>query len=126
MWTDLVQCSLVALYLTLVCFPVYYFVRRILKKDKKLKLIKMDTPILSPNSFQEDTRDAATKKRVRKAIEEQEQQLTARALKAHSADCPDPLTCTKDPCFIYGPDKIIGKPRKFKKVKEKSLSQSED
>jgi hypothetical protein len=117
---------LVAIYITLVCFPVYYFTRRIFKRDKKLKLIQVDIPVLAPNAFQEDTRDQATKKRVRIAIEEQEQELMARSLKRHSADCPDPLTCTKDPCFIHGPDKIVGNKKIFKIKKDKNLSQSED
>ena len=67
---------------------------------------------------QEDTRDKATRKRVRKAIEQQQEAMNARALVAHDPSCKDPLTCTKNPCFIRETDKIVG--TEVVKVKSKS------
>jgi hypothetical protein len=77
------------------------------KKLNNQSLYRLD--VFSPVA-QEDTRDQATKKRVRSQIEAQQQQMQARALKRHSWDCKDPLTCTKDPCWVWEPDIIIGEP----------------
>jgi hypothetical protein len=46
-------------------------------------------------------------------------------MKAHAADCPDPWTCTKSPCFKWEPDKIIGEP-KIVKVKTKEERQNDE
>jgi len=61
-------------------------------------------------STQEDPRTLESIKQARKSFDEQQQQMQMRALKAHSADCKDPWTCTKSPCFVRMPDKIVGEP----------------
>jgi hypothetical protein len=57
----------------------------------------------------EDPKAQETLKRSIASFKEQEQAMYARALKAHAYDCPDPWTCTKDPCFIRTPDVVIAK-----------------
>ena len=57
-----------------------------------------------------DTRDAATRKRVNQAIDDQWQQIQARALVAHEPGC-DPFTCSKSVCFKYVGDKIVSAPK---------------
>ena len=91
----------------------YYFVVRMIGFfDPKnvapdIKISQSQATPFSP-SVQEDTRDAATKKRVQMSIQDQWQSLNARALKRHCFECPDPWTCTKNPCFIPVGDKIVG------------------
>lgn len=79
---------------------------------------------LSPISI-EDTRRREAEKRIAKAFEDQQQQMETRAMKAHAADCPDPWTCTKCPCFKWEPDKIVGLPvtEKVKTKKERATKQ---
>ena len=60
---------------------------------------------------QEDPRTIETIKRTRASIRNQEVSMNMRALKAHSAECNDTWTCTKDPCFKIEPDKIISEAR---------------
>jgi hypothetical protein len=111
MWTDLVACTFIALVVSLPLYVIYYFVRMIFTHKEGFKFshgIKTKD-IFSPVA-QEDTRDAATRKRVAESIERQWEQLSARALKAHAADCPDPWTCKRNPCFKWEPDKIVSKP----------------
>ena len=69
-----------------------------------------------------DTRDAATRKRVNKAFDEQWAQMQARAFQAHEPGC-DPLTCTKSICFKWEADKIVSKPTTIKAGGSKELSQ---
>jgi hypothetical protein len=75
---------------------------------------------------QEDTRDKATRKRVRKAIEQQWDAINARAYVRHDPSCKDPLTCTKDPCFIQESDKIVGKPIKVKNKRVARLEKEKE
>ena len=83
----------------------------------KTRYTASSAQIFSP-SLQEDPRTQESIKRTRKGFEDQQQQMDARAMKPHAFDCPDPLTCTKSPCFIWKPDKIVGEP-KIEKVKTK-------
>lgn len=62
-----------------------------------------DNPITS--TVQEDTRAKESVKRFNKSFEQQQQSLNIRALKPH--ECADPLTCEKDKCFTWKPDKIV-------------------
>lgn len=57
---------------------------------------------------QQDERQMETIKRVHKAFKDQQEQMQARAMKAHDSSCVDPVFCTKSPCFVYEPDKIVG------------------
>lgn len=59
------------------------------------------------DSHKECTRDIATRKRVRDAIEAQHESLMAKALKPHA--CNDPINCTKALCFRFQPDVIVGR-----------------
>lgn len=92
-----------------------------LQKKTYSKVIRSET--ISPVA-QEDQRTMEAVQRTRKAFAEQRQQMQTRALKAHAADCPDPWTCTKSPCFVWIPDKIIGKPEVVRlKTKEERSKQ---
>jgi hypothetical protein len=70
----------------------------------------------------EDVKAVEQRKRIAKAFEMQHEDLQARALVAHGADCDDPLFCGKQPCFKWEPDKIVadslklvaGRPPKIK------------
>jgi len=55
---------------------------------------------------QEDSRDAATRARVNKIFDQQQQQMQSRAKVAHNSDC-DVLSCTKVSCFTWEPDIIV-------------------
>ena len=57
---------------------------------------------------QQDPRALNSIKETRKDFEAQQEQMQSRAMKAHAADCKDPWTCTKSPCFKWQPDKIVG------------------
>jgi hypothetical protein len=61
------------------------------------------------------------RKRVEKAFEQQQQSIYARSLRPHAHDCPDPLTCTKFPCWTPTPDMIIAS----SKVKLKTRQERE-
>lgn len=74
---------------------------------KKFLFEEEITPVSKSISTQENTRDAETRKRVAKAFKNQEKLMQSRAMKAHGADCKDPLTCKKRICFKWEPDKII-------------------
>lgn len=65
------------------------------------------TPITKVSSDRSCTRDAATRKRVAKAFEEQQQEMQSRAMKAHDATCEDPISCKKTICYQWAPDKIV-------------------
>jgi hypothetical protein len=82
----------------------------------KLTVSSVDSPFV-PNQ-QQDTRDIEVKKRVREAFKEQKQQIDMMAMKQHS--CNDPMSCTKEKCFVWQPDKIVSKPYKVtRKVRMK-------
>ena len=55
----------------------------------------------------EDEKSVEQRKRIAKAFEVQHNDLQARALVAHGADCDDSLYCSKQPCFKWEPDKIV-------------------
>ena len=59
------------------------------------------------------TRDRSTRLRVEAAFRAQRQEMEARALKAH--ECEDLFNCTREPCFIRVPDKIVDKTYKVEK-----------
>jgi len=67
--------------------------------------VGMHAPIV-----QEDQRNSTASKiaRTKRAFEQQEQQMYARALKSHRIDC-DILDCDRDICFIREPDKVISR-----------------
>lgn len=69
--------------------------------------------------------DDAIKNAVRKAFEEQRKQMSLRAMKAHSADCGDTWTCTKESCFIPIPDKIVSKPMKVRRKTDNQRKEQE-
>lgn len=77
--------------------------------QSKLFIGDLIVPLIKVKTEQENPRDAATRKRVREAFKAQEQQMQSRAMKAHSADCEDPLTCKKRICFVWKPDQIVNK-----------------
>lgn len=79
------------------------------------KKISAPGPIFGTGCVQEDPENAATRKRVRKAFEEQQQELNARAMKAHDPTCPDTWECKKEQCFVWEPNKIVGKPEIVKR-----------
>ena len=74
------------------------------KLKQRSSLVLQD--VISPVA-QEDTRDAATRKRVAQAIEDQKEIINVMIFKSHEPDCPI-IGCTKDPCFIHKPDIIRG------------------
>ncbi len=88
---------------------------KFLKKLKRWILTKQFlfeeeiTPVTKAQSTQENTRDAQTRKRVAQAFKAQEKQMQARAMRPHSPDCKDLLTCKKRICFTWEPDKIVEK-----------------
>lgn len=69
-----------------------------------------DISTFKPNATQEDQRDTQAKKRVANYIEENRELILARGLKPHSAECLDPDLCTKEYCWKFVPDKIVGGP----------------
>ena len=121
MWIDLLMSLYLAATITIVFAIIGYYTYRILNRSRKGKSMPSldNTFIFIPNSLQEDPKSHESIKRTRKAFMEQEEQMKARALKPHSYDCPDPFTCTKNPCFIYEPDKIIRKIQVRRKTNEK-------
>lgn len=77
-------------------------------KYKMIAVDGIDNPVQQTtrvDSVKECTRDKATRARVAKAFESQQQQMQARALKAHEPTC-DPLSCDKNICFKRQPDQI--------------------
>ncbi len=69
-------------------------------------------------------RDAQTKKRVAAAFEAQKVEMRMRALKPH--DCQDPITCEKDVCYTFAPDKIVSKPYSIARRKRRPKVQEEN
>jgi len=55
------------------------------------------------------------RRRVRKQINNQWEQMSMRALKAHDPSCSDPLFCNKIDCFKRIPDKIVSEPYKVER-----------
>lgn len=77
----------------------WLFTKQLVEKEMT---VKISTPTL-----QEDPAVHETKKRVRKAFEQQKQQMVARRNRPHSLKCEDPDICTKRNCFKVVPDKIV-------------------
>jgi len=50
-------------------------------------------------------------------------QLQSNSLFPHAADC-DIIGCTKVPCFVFNPDKIVSKEYKVSKKTRKKIEQS--
>jgi hypothetical protein len=86
------------------------------KLKQRQSLVLQD--VMSP-TVQEDTRMKEQSKRVNKAFEQQQEAMSIRAMVRHSFDCPDPLTCTKENCWVWEPDKIVGEYIVPLKTKEK-------
>jgi hypothetical protein len=111
MISDIFLWIFVAVVIVALGFMTYYFIIRAIglfdhkHVAPKFKIQQSNAPF-SP-SVQEDTRDAATRKRVRIAIESEWSSIMAKSLKRHSPDCKDPWTCTKNPCYVPIPDKIV-------------------
>lgn len=86
--------------------------KRITNFLKSMSIKATATPIQSPfaPSAQEDTRARETVKRVRQAFKDQAQQIQTMSMKQHGADCIDVMSCRKEKCFIWEPDKIVSKP----------------
>ena len=101
------MCAVVVLFLSAVAVPVVYVTHKIVKHTKRpFRLMgQQDAPLIP--TIQEDPRFQESIKRTRKTFEQQWEQMNARALKAHSPECPDPWTCTKENCFKFEPDKIV-------------------
>jgi hypothetical protein len=59
---------------------------------------------------QTDIRDKKVRMRVRRSFKNQVYAMSARAMKPHSASCPDIFICKNSPCFIREPDKIVSGP----------------
>jgi hypothetical protein len=127
MITDVLMWGFILVVIVALGFMTYYFVVRAIGLfdhktiAPKMSLSQSQTPF-SP-SVQEDTRDAATKKRVKVAIEKEYDSIMAKSLKRHAFECKDPWTCKKNPCYIPCPDKIvketvISRPRKSFKIEE--------
>lgn len=55
----------------------------------------------------EDESAVNLRKRIHKAFDDQQSELHGRGLVPHSAECQDPLSCVKQPCFKWEPDKIV-------------------
>lgn len=67
-----------------------------------------DISVKQPISFTDQSQDSIdVQRRLDKSFKQQEQQLQSMALKPHDKDCPDMLTCNKDVCWIWEPDKIV-------------------
>lgn len=121
MITDILMWGFIVAVIVALGFMTYYFVVRAIglfdhkNVAPKISLSQSQAPF-SP-SVQEDTRDAATRKRVKVAIEKEYDSIMAKSLKRHAYDCKDPWTCKKNPCYIPVPDKIVSKTQVTRKVK---------
>ena len=107
MFFDLIMSTIFALFLVAIVTPVVYITHKIVTHTKRpFKLIKQESMPFAP-TMQEDPRTIESIRRTRKTFEAQWTEMSARALKAHSPECPDPWTCTKENCFKFEPDKIV-------------------
>lgn len=91
-----------------------------LNKLKAMFAVVGIKPTKEINSFkttttQEDQREAETRRRVGNYLEQNKEILIARGMKPHGADCEDNLTCKKDNCFKWQPDKIVSEPYEVKR-----------
>jgi hypothetical protein len=76
-------------------------------KSKQIDTIPIQTPTFK--TTQEDPRSIQQQKDIKAWFDAQQQEMDAIGLKLHEGDC-DIINCTKEPCFIREPDKIVGKP----------------
>ena len=78
------------------------------------RLIHQDTVIGGIKSIgtnkmiieQQDMRSINAVKNIRKAFEQQAEDIKIRSLKSHRIDC-DVTNCNSDKCFIKQPDKVV-------------------
>jgi hypothetical protein len=107
MLVDFILAVCVGAVIVGITYPMYYFMRKIFAAHEDYNFSHgIKSNIAYSPLAQEDTRDAAVKRSVRDQIDRQWQAMNARALKCHDPKCLDPWTCTKNPCFVYEPDKI--------------------
>ena len=93
------------LFILLFFFTVYsIYLLDSIKKHAPFKTYKPEAKI---NSVQEDQRAIESRKRVKKAFEEQWEQINQRAIRPHGPHCKDPMTCNKPHCWKWEPDKIV-------------------
>lgn len=78
-------------------------------------LVCDDVITSSIKTEQVDQRDIETRKRVKKAFEQQEHAIKCRAIKAHDPSCSDVILCKKRKCFKVEPDKIVSEPYDVKR-----------
>lgn len=81
-------------------------------------LLKLKPTIIIKNPIkmeQQDTRDTETILRVKKHFFDNHQLLLTRAQRPHRFDCPDPVACENMDCFVWVPDKIVGKPYQIRR-----------
>ena len=85
----------------------------------KGKSLPVETGPLGPkaNTVQENP----VVSRVKEAFKQQKQEIQLRALKPHQ--CNDPLSCEKDPCWVFEPDKLVGESYKIIATPERVQAQ---
>jgi hypothetical protein len=98
-----------------------YSVTDIYAQNKHHDQSSLKNASLMTDMVQENARDKEAVKRVRASIKEQQQSMDVRALKPHDPTCLDPISCTKDKCFVFKPDIIsrINTPTKAELAKIK-------
>jgi len=74
-------------------------------KTVDIKIRSHVAPIVS-----EDEAAVRQRERINQLFIKQQNNLNTTALIPHAADCHDNWTCTRQPCFKWEPDKIVGKP----------------
>lgn len=72
------------------------------RSANKTNALRIDAPIIETS--QENQRDMEIRKRVNAAYDAQEQQVNMMALVPHH--CDDPISCKKQNCWSFIPDKI--------------------
>lgn len=82
---------------------------------RKLKRNQHHFNVVTDNFFkpaytQEDSKTTQALKRLDAHFKAEMKNINMRALKRHAADCPDPLTCTRETCWSFEPDKIVSEP----------------
>ncbi len=106
--TDLILLACVGVFILGITYPMYFFMRKIFSARDDFNFSHgIKSNIAYSPLAQEDPRDISIKHSVRAQIDQQWQAMNARALKCHDPKCLDPWTCTKNPCFVYEPDKIV-------------------
>ncbi len=76
---------------------------------KSKHIVLPDNEVITPHkTTQQDTRDEQAKKRFNKQFDAEAEQIQAMSFKPHDSSCMDTRACTKNPCYIWEPDKIVG------------------